>query len=244
MHLGISSWITQVVLDRLTLNNNLRWLQTGWKLLLLVLTVQFASTKTIKAQALDVDIGNITELKGNTRVVRDKPYESVIDFSLNSMDRLETAAGRMGVTFQDDTTIRLTENSNVIIDDFVYNPNQVEKSAMALNFIKGTGRFISSKTKKRMPKDNIKIRTHAAVVGIRGTDFTITVSEKEHPELKLTVTAYSPDSVTFKVGDTSSINIALFKNQEKVAEVSRILESSVTVSPSQASISSPRLTAS
>jgi len=143
----------------------------------MVLGVLFALTNQIKAQAQVVDIGSITELRGNTRVVRDKPYESVIDFSLNSMDRLETAAGRMGVTFQDDTTIKLTENSNVIIDDFVYNPNQVEKSAMALNFIKGTGRFISSKTKKRMPKDNIKIRTHAAVVGIRGTDFTITVSE-------------------------------------------------------------------
>ena len=121
-----------------------------------------------------VDIGNITELNGITRVVRDNPYESVIDFSLNSMDRLETAQGRMGVTFQDDTTIRLTEHSNVIIDEFVYDPNQTQNSAMALNFIKGTGRFISSKTKKRVPKDKIKIRTNSATVGIRGTDFTIT----------------------------------------------------------------------
>ena len=136
---------------------------------------QFVLIKTIKAQALDVDIGSITELNGNTRVVRDKPYTSEIDFSLNSMDRLETAAGRMGVTFRDDTTIRLTENSNVIIDSFVFDPNP-SKSTMALSFVKGTGRFISSKS-KRIPKENIKIRTHAAVVGIRGTDFTITVSE-------------------------------------------------------------------
>ena len=128
-----------------------------------------------RAQALDVDIGNITELKGNTRVVRDKPYESEINFSLNSMDKLETAAGRMGVTFRDETTIRLTEHSNVVIDEFVFDPDPA-KSTMALNFIKGTGRFISSK-KPRIPKDNITIRTHAAVVGIRGTDFTITVKE-------------------------------------------------------------------
>jgi hypothetical protein len=128
-----------------------------------------------RAQALDVDIGNITELNGNTRVVRDKPYESEINFSLNSMDKLETAAGRMGVTFRDETTIRLTEHSNVVIDEFVFDPDPA-KSTMALNFIKGTGRFISSK-KPRIPKDNITIRTHAAVVGIRGTDFTITVKE-------------------------------------------------------------------
>ena len=132
-------------------------------------------TKTIKAQALDVDIGSITELKGHTRVVRDKPYESEIDFSLNSMDRLETANGRMGVTFRDDTSIRLTEHSNVIIDQYIFDPDP-NKSSMALNFVKGTGRFISSKT-KRIPKDNISIKTNSATIGIRGTDFTITVTE-------------------------------------------------------------------
>jgi len=143
----------------------------------MVLGVVFVLINQTKVLAQVVDIGSITELNGITRVVRDKPYESAIDFSLNSMDRLETAQGRMGVTFQDDTTIKLTEHSNVVIDDFVYNPDQVENSAMALNFIKGTGRFISSKTKKRVPKDKIKIRTNSASIGIRGTDFTITVSE-------------------------------------------------------------------
>jgi len=124
---------------------------------------------------LDADIGSITELKGHTRVVRDKPYESVIDFSLNSMDRLETANGRMGVTFRDDTTIRLTEHSEILVDSFIFNPDP-NKSSMALSFVKGTGRFISSKT-KRIPKDNITIRTNAATIGIRGTDFTLTVKE-------------------------------------------------------------------
>ena len=147
----------------------------GLKLLLLVTAVLFVSTKTIKAQALDVDIGSITELKGHTRVVRDKPYESVIDFSLNSMDKLETANGRMGVTFRDDTTIRLTEHSLVTVDKFVFDPDPA-KSSMVLSFVKGTGRFVSSKT-KRIPKDNITIRTNAATIGIRGTDFTITVTE-------------------------------------------------------------------
>ena len=137
--------------------------------------VLFVLTKTIKAQQLDVDIGSITELNGNTRVVRDKPYESVIDFSLNSMDKLETAKGRMGVTFRDETTIRLTEHSQVVVDKFVFDPDPA-KSTMALNFVKGTGRFISSK-KKRIPNDNISIHTNAATIGIRGTDFTITVAE-------------------------------------------------------------------
>ena len=120
---GIFTLHTQEAQEPLMWINKAHKIMTGLKLLLLVLTVQFALTKTIKAQALDVDIGNITQLNGNTRVVRDKPYESEIDFSLNSMDKLETAQGRMGVTFRDDTTIRLTEHSNVTIDKFVFDPD-------------------------------------------------------------------------------------------------------------------------
>jgi hypothetical protein len=139
--------------------------------------VLFALTKATVAQQLDVsvDVGNITELRGNTRVVRDKPYESALAFSINSMDTLETANGRMGITFRDDSVIRLTEHSNVTIDSFIFNADP-NKGELALNFLKGTGRFITG-TKGRISKDNIKIRTHAASIAIRGTDFTITVSE-------------------------------------------------------------------
>ena len=92
------------------------------------------------------------------------------------MDKLETALGRMGVTFRDETTIKLTENSTVIVDSFIFDPNP-SNSSMALNFVKGTGRFISSKS-KRIKKENIKIRAgNSATVGIRGTDLTLTVKD-------------------------------------------------------------------
>ena len=92
------------------------------------------------------------------------------------MDKLETAAGRMGVTFRDETTIKLTENSTVIVDSYIFDPNP-SNSSMALNFVKGTGRFISSKS-KGIKKENIKIRAgNSATVGIRGTDLTLTVKD-------------------------------------------------------------------
>ena len=131
---------------------------------------------TKEPQPLAKDIGSISELNGVTRVVREKPLKSEVGFSLDSMDKLETASGRMGVTFRDDTTIRLTENSTVIVDSFIFDPNP-SNSSMALNFVKGTGRFISSKS-KRIKKENIKIRAgNSATVGIRGTDLTLTVKD-------------------------------------------------------------------
>ncbi len=132
-------------------------------------------SKTIRAQAPAVDIGSISELRGNAQVVRDKPYGAEINFGILSYDKVETANGRMGITFIDETQIRLTEHSKVLIDEFVFDPNP-DKSKMALTFAKGTARFVTGKLNK-ISKKNIKIRTNSAVVGIRGTDFTITVDE-------------------------------------------------------------------
>ena len=138
---------------------------------------QFALTnQTKEPQPVAKNIGSISELNGVTRVVREKPLKSELGFSLDSMDKLETAAGRMGVTFLDETTIRLTENSTVIVDSYIFDPNP-SNSSMALNFVKGTGRFISSKS-KGIKKENIKIRAgNSATVGIRGTDLTLTVKD-------------------------------------------------------------------
>jgi|TARA_R100001443_G_scaffold17241_1_gene27684 hypothetical protein len=122
-----------------------------------------------------VDIGSISELRGNAQVLRDKPYGAELDFGILSYDKVETANGRMGITFIDETQIRLTENSQVLIDEFIFDPDP-DKSKMALTFAKGTARFVTGKL-NRVSKKNIKIRTNSATIGIRGTDFTITVDE-------------------------------------------------------------------
>ena len=141
----------------------------------MALTGLFALLSQTQLLHSSVDIGSISELRGNAQVLRDKPYGAELDFGILSYDKVETANGRMGITFIDDTQIRLTENSQVLIDEFIFDPNP-DKSKMALTFAKGTARFVTGKL-NRVPKKNIKIRTNSAVVGIRGTDFTITVDE-------------------------------------------------------------------
>ena len=120
-------------------------------------------------------IGSVTELNGTAQVLRDKPYGAELDFGILSYDKVETADGRMGITFIDETQIRLTENSRVLIDEFIFDPDP-DKSKMALTFAKGTARFVTGRLNK-VAKKNIKIRTNTATIGIRGTDFTITVDE-------------------------------------------------------------------
>jgi hypothetical protein len=81
----------------------------------------------------------------------------------------------LGITFLDDSQVRLTEHSELIIDEFIYDPDP-SKSKMALQFASGTARFITGKL-ATIDKENILIQTPSATIGIRGTDFTVTVDE-------------------------------------------------------------------
>ena len=127
------------------------------------------------AQQSDVSIGNITELKGKGRIVRDKPYDAALSFDIESFDNVETSNGRLGITFLNNSQVRLTEHSKLVIDEFIYDPNP-SKSKMTLQFASGTARFITGKL-NNINKENIAITTPSANVSIRGTDFTLTVNE-------------------------------------------------------------------
>ena len=132
-------------------------------------------SKMIMAQQSDVSIGNITELQGQGRIVREKPYDAALSFGIESFDNVETSNGRLGITFLNNSQVRLTEHSKLVIDEFIYDPNP-SKSKMTLQFASGTARFITGKL-NNINKENIAITTPSANVSIRGTDFTLTVNE-------------------------------------------------------------------
>jgi hypothetical protein len=133
------------------------------------------SFKTTKVQAQAVDIGDISELNGSAQIVRDKPYDVNLKFAVQSNDEAITKDGRMAITFLDDSTVKLTEHSQLIIDEYIYDPDP-SKAKMALTFGLGTARFITGNL-NRIDKQNITLKTPTANIAIRGTDFTATVDE-------------------------------------------------------------------
>ena len=154
---------------------------TGSKLYLyqtiLVMTLLLCvSFKTTKAQAQVVEsIGDISELNGQAQIVRDQPYDAELQFSIQQNDEAITNNGRMAITFLDDSTVRLTEHSQLIVDEYIFDPDP-SKSKMTLTFGLGTARFITGNL-ARIDKQNIKLKTPTANIAIRGTDFTTTVDE-------------------------------------------------------------------
>jgi len=139
------------------------------------LVLLFALSKTTKVQAQAADIGDISELNGSAQIVRDKPYDANLKFAIQSNDEAITANGRMAITFLDDSTVKLTEHSQLLIDEYIYDPDP-SKAKMALTFGLGTARFITGNL-NRIDKQNITLKTPTANIAIRGTDFTATVDE-------------------------------------------------------------------
>ena len=141
--------------------------------LILLVSVLFKTTK-VQAQVVE-NIGDISELNGNAQVVRDKPLDATLQFAIQSNDEAVTTNGRMSITFLDDSKVSLTEHSQLLIDEYIYDPDP-SKSKMALTFALGTVRFATGKL-NRIDKQNIKLKTPTANISIRGTDFTATVDE-------------------------------------------------------------------
>ena len=133
------------------------------------------SFKTTKVQAQAADIGDISELNGSAQIVRDKPYDANLKFAIQSNDEAITTNGRMAITFLDDSKVSLTEHSQLIIDEYIFDADP-SKSKMALTFGLGTARFITGNLNK-IDKQNISLKTPTANIAIRGTDFTATVDE-------------------------------------------------------------------
>ena len=64
---------------------------------------------------------------------------------------------------------------NLIIDEFVYDPN-TKKGSLSLKAALGTVRYASGQIAKTTPTA-VQIKTPTATIGVRGTDFSMTIDE-------------------------------------------------------------------
>ena len=90
-------------------------------------------------------------------------------------DTVTTAKSKVELTFEDKTTVKMTEQSKLVIDDFVYDPNK-GTGKLAVKVALGTARYASGQIAKNNPQA-VNVKTPTATVAVRGTDFSMTVDE-------------------------------------------------------------------
>lgn len=118
-------------------------------------------------------VGAIERLKGPASRA-DNSGEVVLakDSPIFDGDVLKTGNGtRMIVRFEDESTLTLGENAEVLVDEMIYTPAgaQPESGLQSLKFVQGVFRYVSGKVGKSLPQ-SVALNTPVATIGIRGTE--------------------------------------------------------------------------
>lgn len=131
---------------------------------------------SVTPAALANNIGSVTQVRGTSEVVKKTAkVPTRPQLPIAKLDRVQTGNGRVEIKFIDDSTVKVTEHSKLVIDDFVYS-GKPSTSRMALKFASGTARFATGQS-GRINKSNINLRTPTATIAVRGTDFAATVDD-------------------------------------------------------------------
>jgi len=136
----------------------------------------FALSLLLVATAAVADIGSVTDVTGIAIIKRGSSSVAVSKGTLIEMnDRVEAKAGEVKIVFKDDTTVRVTASSALVIDDFVYDP-KTKGGKLGLKAAEGTVRYVSGNIAHNNP-NSVNIKTPTAAIAVRGTDFVMAVGE-------------------------------------------------------------------
>lgn len=185
-------------------------------------------------------IGTVSETKGTAcEVERNKKKMSgTKGADIESMDTYITGACSSNITFKDDTKVKITENSRLLIDDFVFDPKASDAGKLALKVGMGTVRYASGQIAKNNPQQ-VNIKTPTATVAVRGTDFTMTVDEAGQSLIMLVPSCkdekdakqFELDEQRCKVGKIIVSNDAGTVILDKAFEATYVMSTSMMPSP-------------
>ena len=112
-------------------------------------------------------MGTVTKVENQAQI---GSAPAVVGSAVETNDQVRTGPkSRLEITFRDDTKLSLGENAEMVVDRFVYNPDQstgeLVLSTGAAAFRMATGKI------GKMQNKTISVSTPFAALAVRGTDF-------------------------------------------------------------------------
>jgi hypothetical protein len=122
------------------------------------------------------DVGRVKTVKGTVHIERGGQRQPAqVGTGVQLADTLVTGPdGAVGVTLADDTLLSAGPNSVLAIERFVY--DGVKPGALEAALSKGTLAVVSGRIAKQAP-DAMRVKTPAAILGVRGTEFVVRASD-------------------------------------------------------------------
>jgi len=145
---------------------------------LISLEESFASDGEERGHGAAVPIGSVGLVLGRVFV---ESGDSQIERArtghlLSETDIIRTESnGHAHIRFVDDALVSVRPNSVLEITQYKYNSERPQDSVVKFNLLQGTARAVSGKAAEAA-KDRFRLNTPIAAIGVRGTDFVVSVS--------------------------------------------------------------------
>ncbi|WP_169309057.1 FecR domain-containing protein [Desulforhopalus sp. IMCC35007] len=138
--------------------------------MLALLLLTFSAT----AGAMD-SIGIIKSVSGEVYLAStETSIKAVPHMKISQGDLIRTGPNsNVGLIFEDDTVVSLGSNSELCIEQFLFDP-AAGKLAFITKLFRGTFSFISGQIAKLAP-DQVRLETPDATLGVRGTKFLVKI---------------------------------------------------------------------
>ena len=127
--------------------------------------------------AAAADIGQVKVSKGQVSIEREgRSLPAAVGTRVQTADVVRTGAdGSIGITMDDDSLLSAGPNSVLSLDRYTFDPT-TSKGRFDASLNRGTLAVISGRIAKQAP-DAMTVRTPTAVLGVRGTEFVVSVNE-------------------------------------------------------------------
>lgn len=122
-----------------------------------------------------IAVGIVRSVADEAYILRDQAQTpALINMKVMRGDVIRTGpSGSMGLIFDDDTVVSMGPESELVIDEFLFNPSEKKLSFVA-RMIQGTFTFLSGQITKLAP-DSVRLQTPDATVGLRGTHVLVQI---------------------------------------------------------------------
>ena len=132
---------------------------------------------SVSAAALAADAGEIKVARGAAHIERgSERLPAKVGMPVQEADRVVTGTdGTVGITFADNSLLSIGPSSTFAIDRYVFD-STTHAGKFDSTLSKGTLAVVSGKMVKQSA-EAMHVRTPSAIMGVRGTDLVVRVSD-------------------------------------------------------------------
>ena len=121
-------------------------------------------------------VGRFLSFEGDVRV---NDQQVTTDTQLNRDDTVVTGSdGAATIVLSDNSVLDLESDSEIKINDYSFDPAEMEENTSQIGVLTGTLRYVSGKIAKDDPK-NVSFSAGTSTIGVRGTFISISVCPDE-----------------------------------------------------------------